>query len=420
MHSEPTAAAPRVLLFTESFPAVGEHEPFIAAEVAELARTLRLVVIPLSRGANGTVPVPRGVEVEWDLADHMAGARPRLASLLKSLGRRETYREIYAFGGRAIDPRVIAAVLVRSSRMVRSQSWARAYLETADRVVAYSWWSSMAGYGIAKAARECGVRSVSRIHGYELYPEQDRLGRIPFQGAGLAGFDGVYSVSKAGADYLRDQYPELALRIHVARLGVAAPPDIGGPSSDGVFRIVSCSTCIPIKRVELLASGVVALRRMFPSLEFTWTHIGDGPTLASVRAAVSSEEGLAERCIFTGQLPHAEVRFALAGSSFDVFVNVSSSEGLPVTRMEAASSAIPMIATRVGGNPEIVDEACGRLLPADPTPNDLATALAEIAFLTPDERAATRAASRNRWATDFCAERNYRAFGELLGSVAAQ
>ena len=387
MHSEPTAAAPRVLLFTESFPAVGEHEPFIAAEVAELARTLRLVVIPLSRGANGTVPVPRGVEVEWDLADHMAGARPRLASLLKSLGRRETYREIYAFGGRAI---------------------------------AYYWWSSMAGYGIAKAARECGVRSVSRIHGYELYPEQDRLGRIPFQGAGLAGFDGVYSVSKAGADYLRDQYPELALRIHVARLGVAAPPDIGGPSSDGVFRIVSCSTCIPIKRVELLASGVVALRRMFPSLEFTWTHIGDGPTLASVRAAVSSEEGLAERCIFTGQLPHAEVRFALAGSSFDVFVNVSSSEGLPVTLMEAASSAIPMIATRVGGNPEIVDEACGRLLPADPTPNDLATALAEIAFLTPDERAATRAASRNRWATDFCAERNYRAFGELLGSVAAQ
>jgi glycosyltransferase involved in cell wall biosynthesis len=88
--------------------------------------------------------------------------------------------------------------------------------------------------------------------------------------------------------------------------------------------------------------------------------------------------------------------------------------------MEAASSGIPLIATRVGGNPEIVDEACGRLLPADPTPSELATALAEIAFLTPDDCAATRAASRDRWSTDFCAERNYRAFGELLGSVAAQ
>jgi len=310
MHSESAATAPRVLLFTESFPAVGEHEPFIAAEVAELARTLSLVVIPLSRGADGTVPLPRGVDLEWGLADHMAGARPRLASLLRSLAGRETYREIAAFGGRAFDPRVIAAVVVRGSRMLRSQSWTRAYLENAGRLVAYSWWSSTAGYGIARAARERGVPSMSRIHGYELYPEQDRLGRIPFQGPGL---DGVYSVSKAGADYLRKHYPALALRIHVAHLGVAAPPDIGGPSTDGVFRIVSCSSCIPIKRVELLASGIVALRRMFPSLDFTWTHIGDGPTLASVRAAVASEEGLAERCNFTGQLPHAEVRVGAGG-----------------------------------------------------------------------------------------------------------
>lgn len=420
MEGDATATPPRVMLFTESFPAVGEHEPFIAAEVEELARTLSLVVIPLSRAADGIVSLPSGVELEWGLADHMAGARPRMASLLRSLARGETYRQITAFGSRAFDPRVIATVVVRGSRMLRSQSWTRAYLENAGRAVAYSWWSSTAGYGIARAARERGVPSMSRIHGYELYPEQDRLGRIPFQGPGLAGFDGVYSVSKAGADHLRDQYPELAPRIHVAHLGVAAPPVAGRPSTDGVFRIVSCSSCIPIKRVELLASGIATLRREFPSIDFSWTHIGEGPTLADVRSIVSSEEGLAQRCSFMGQLPPSDVRSVLARTPFDAFVNVSSSEGLPVTLMEAASTGIPLIATRIGGNPEIVDQSCGRLLPADPTPLQLATVLAEVALLTPDERSAMRAASHDRWASDFSAERNYRAFAELLGSVAAQ
>ena len=110
----------------------------------------------------------------------------------------------------------------------------------------------------------------------------------------------------------------------------------------------------------------------------------------------------------------------LARTTFDAFVNVSSSEGLPVTLMEAASSGVPLVATRIGGNPEIVDQACGRLLPADPTPLQVATVLAEIALQSPDERAAMRAASHDRWATDFSAERNYGAFAELLRSVAAQ
>ena len=61
----------------------------------------------------------------------------------------------------------------------------------------------------------------------------------------------------------------------------------------------------------------------------------------------------------------------------DVFVNVSSSEGLPVSIMEAFSYGIPAIATAVGGMPEIVTEDCGVLLKPDFGPEELAIVLEE-------------------------------------------
>jgi glycosyltransferase involved in cell wall biosynthesis len=50
---------------------------------------------------------------------------------------------------------------------------------------------------------------------------------------------------------------------------------------------------------------------------------------------------------------------------FDLFVNVSASEGVPFSIMEAFSVGIPVMATNVGGTGEIVNEQVGMLLPSD-------------------------------------------------------
>ena len=57
----------------------------------------------------------------------------------------------------------------------------------------------------------------------------------------------------------------------------------------------------------------------------------------------------------------------IEGQSFDLFMNVSSSEGLPVSIMEAFSFGIPALVTAVGGNPEIVQEGAGILLAENPS-----------------------------------------------------
>jgi glycosyltransferase involved in cell wall biosynthesis len=101
----------------------------------------------------------------------------------------------------------------------------------------------------------------------------------------------------------------------------------------------------------------------------------------------------------------------------DVFVNVSRTEGgAPVSIQEATSCGIPIVATAVGGNPEIVSEKNGILLDTNLTPEEIAAALLKISE-NPVLAARLRSGSRQVWETGYNAEANFRAFAERLKSI---
>jgi sugar transferase (PEP-CTERM/EpsH1 system associated) len=88
--------------------------------------------------------------------------------------------------------------------------------------------------------------------------------------------------------------------------------------------------------------------------------IGDGPLLPMLRELTHSY-GVADITWFPGALDNIHEVLHL----FDVFVLPSLNEGISNTLLEALASGLPVIATRVGGNVEIVDERCnGRLFTA--------------------------------------------------------
>lgn len=100
----------------------------------------------------------------------------------------------------------------------------------------------------------------------------------------------------------------------------------------------------------------------------------------------------------------------------DVFVNVSSTEGTPVSIMEAISCGIPVIATAVGGNVEIVREKNGFLLSANPTPDEIADALLNVC----DHREAwlkKRQGSREVWQERYNETTNFEAFAQKLVEI---
>jgi glycosyltransferase involved in cell wall biosynthesis len=162
---------------------------------------------------------------------------------------------------------------------------------------------------------------------------------------------------------------------------------------------------VPVKRLNRI---VEALRRAdFPVL---WTHIGSGPLEGEIR-------GLAEqlppnvRAEFLGRRENPEILAYYKNTPVSVFVNVSSSEGLPVSIMEACSFGIPVVATDVGGTHEIVfDGENGFLIPADFSPQTLLDALNKLRSMDQAGYAALCANARKVWEEKFNAAENYREF----------
>ena len=168
---------------------------------------------------------------------------------------------------------------------------------------------------------------------------------------------------------------------HRALCHVGDPKFVTPSSADGVFRILSCSFCRPVKRIDLMIEGIAALGRAEPARSFQWIHIGDGPEKKSLEDRARSElpKNVAyELRSYPGRSGLLEY---YRSNPVDVFINTSKSEGTPVTIMEAISVGIPIVATSVGGNVEIVTDENGIVISADPMPQEIAGA---VRCLSPD------------------------------------
>ena len=103
---------------------------------------------------------------------------------------------------------------------------------------------------------------------------------------------------------------------------------------------------------------------------------------------------------------------------FDLFLNVSSSEGLPVSIMEAQSKGIVVIATDVGGTSEIIhDRVNGFLLNKDFKVQDLSETLLKYRSLSYQCKIQMKKNSREIWSKNFDASNNYRCFYEWINKI---
>ena len=172
-----------------------------------------------------------------------------------------------------------------------------------------------------------------------------------------------------------------------------------------VTTILTVANLRPEKAHEVLLAAAVELRPRHPYLHFLIA--GDGPRAAELQALATSL-GLDAQVTFLG---HREDVPALLAQA-DVFVLPSRSEAFPNGAIEAMAAGLPVIASRVGGLLDLVDEGrTGLLVPPD-DPGALAAAI-ESLIVSPVRAEMLGASARDEVARRYSFDRMVRGFEDL-------
>lgn len=404
-----------LVLSAESYPwSVAKEHTFLAPELEVLAREDVSVVLVPQRIGGERLSVPAKFEVDESLAKEIAGLRRR--DLTVHAAQTTLVPEELARRGKELtNPTALKRLVDYAGRAHHAEGWIRRFLErrhlTQSRVVFLSYWWGPVTTGVGLAARKFPqLRVASRAHGFDLYEARHTPPYLPCRNRALSVLHGLFSASDAGTEWLRKTYASLPPRLETARLGITNPGAHSRASSDGVLRVVSCSLMVPVKRLHLLVEGLAQAGKTGARIE--WTHHGVGELQASIEEQARRLLPHNVTATFPGYSTQQQLFTWYRDHPADVFVNVSQSEGTPVAIMEAIACGIPVLATSVGGNPEICTEKNGLLVSANPTAAELAAAL--LRFTAPN---AWREGSLEVWKTKYDATANFSRWVETLRSL---
>lgn len=138
-------------------------------------------------------------------------------------------------------------------------------------------------------------------------------------------------------------------------------------------RILFVGRLYPVKGVQYLLQAMKIIHEEMPDVKLIL--VGDGEEREHLESLTDSLE--IKECVeFAGRAPHEEVQDYM--NQAEVFVLPSLSEGFPVTILEAMACGLPIVATRVRGVPDIVEEGINGYLVDTKNPEQIARALLKI------------------------------------------
>jgi glycosyltransferase involved in cell wall biosynthesis len=260
-------------------------------------------------------------------------------------------------------------------------------------------WAYPDGVAAGWLARRLGIPYVLKVHGSDLNVQAEHALRRPQIRAALRGADAVISVSHALADKAIVLGADPS-RVHVLYNGVNHALFMPGLRSEARARLeLPATTPLLLYVGNLKASkGCLDLLEAFPTLlavhpRARLIYVGNGPDRDAIRARI-----VALGCEGQVELVGATAHDALGDwfRAADLLCLPSHNEGVPNVVLEAMACGTPVVATRVGGIPEVVPEHAGMLVP----PHDrvaLSKALIEASNRSWDPHRIALHAASFRW-----------------------
>lgn len=269
---------------------------------------------------------------------------------------------------------------------------------------------------VRSARRALQAPIVSTVHGFTGGGSRNRLYEW-LQVRALRGFDAVLPVSLPLAQLLsRRGVP--ASHVELTPNALASPgirpdrteararlaPDAQGPLIGWVGRLGHEKGC------DIFLEALAGMR------DVAWTAciVGTGPELAALQE-MAARLRLEGRVVWAGVIPSAGRWFP----GFDVLALSSRTEGTPIVLLEAMNAALPIVASAVGGVPELLEQGRAGWLVPPLAPRELARALREV-LADPAAAAAKGRAARDRAASVYAVEpwldRHERVYRNLLNA----
>jgi glycosyltransferase involved in cell wall biosynthesis len=178
----------------------------------------------------------------------------------------------------------------------------------------------------------------------------------------------VRVISERNCRHLQEQLPQaLRAKCSTIHLGVKLPQAEPPAAPEGVarpVRIVCAARLCIWKGHRYLIDALVRLQAR--GLDFVCDFAGIDELGGEVERLVAAS-GLGSRVRMLGYVAHADLVRALERGDYDLSVLASTErngehEGIPVALMEAMAVGLPVVATRTGSIPELVDAGCGILV----------------------------------------------------------
>lgn len=389
-------------LFTSSFP-FGNGETFLETEIKILSQRFDKIFIFPAIKSNTKRIIPKNSKVIY-LENNWK--HKRLINFLK-FGFSSLALVLYDFiKNRKLNNSFFLHMDLAMTTHYKAEKLKVIVNKNSDNFIFYSYWFESWATTLSILKKKKIINNFfSRAHGFDLFEERSKKGVTDNRAFQLNYVDKVFSVSKNGCDYLKKRYPKYKGKINYSYLG-SHDNGIGPDTNKSTFiNLISVSYIKPVKRLDLIIDSL-----MYCKQNIHWTHIGDGPDYDFI---INKSTKLPSniRVNFLGNLSNKEVLNNYQKNYYDVLINVSQSEGLPFSIVEAISFGIPVIATDVGGTSEIVNKKTGILIDKSFSPFQLAKT---IDSLPENISIFNREVIRDYWLKNFFFSTNYNKFIDEL------
>ncbi len=240
-------------------------------------------------------------------------------------------------------------------------------------------------------ARDSQAPTLTTLHGE--WPERFE----PLLGKVLRAADWITVPSQATAQYALRIAPEVGSRLSVVENASIASGDPTCPIPFEVPRLLFVGRLSSEKGCDLALAALQLVRQRYPRARLTVA--GEGPARSELED-LASRLGVHDDVDFLGEVPPARITALLDAST--LVIVPSRSEGFGLVALEAAHRGRPVVATRVGGLPEVVAHRQTGIVVEPEDPSAIACAVVELLGNHPEadkmgECAQRRAAQRFNW-----------------------